>query len=407
MNEKRPCPGPLEGVIVLDLTRALAGPFASMILGDLGAEVIKVEPPAGAGVEFTSRTPGILNQTYKGEDLQFLNSHRNKKSITINLKALKGRQIVYDLVGGIDVVLDNFRAGVMQKLKLDYETLKKINRRIISCSITGFGLTGPYRDRPSFDSITQALSGVMGITGPQGGAPCKAGPMIGDLTGPVFAVSAICAALYRAEKTGQGQQIDISLLDCLTAIVSYHAALYLIAGQIQGPIGGRDRNNPFHGIYKAKDGYFVMAAHRDQFWRNMCKAIGREDLIEDPRFAANAARVKNAEVAWELLDAVFETKTAAEWVDILISHDVPSAPVNRIDQMVQDPQLLSRNMVVSLEHPEEGGIRLLGNPIKMSSIEEQRYSYPPAFGQHTEQVLSKLLGYSKDEIEALRQEGVV
>ncbi|MBI2908615.1 MAG: CoA transferase [Chloroflexi bacterium] len=402
-----PCPGPLEGVVVLDITRALAGPFTSMLLGDLGAEVIKVEPPASAGLDYTSRTPGVDNQSFKGEDLQFLSVHRNKKSITVNLRSEKGKEIVYDLAVKVDVVLDNFRAGVMKRLKLDFETLSKINPRIVCCSVTGFGQTGPYRDRPSFDSITQALSGVMGVTGEPGRPPCKVGISIGDLAGPVYGLAGVCAALYHAEKTGRGQQVDISLLDCLTSLAAHRAALYLVAGEVQGPVGGRDSRNPLHGAFPARDGYFVVAAHRQAFWENMCRAIGREDLLAESKYETSPLRVQNAPEIWGILDAIFRTQPVEHWIQLLIAHDVPCAPVYSIDQMVKDPQLLSRGMIATLEHPEGGQIRVLGNPLKMSSIQKQRYTYPPSFGQHTEEVLSKLLGYSKDKIEALRAEGAI
>lgn len=407
MKLEKQTKGPLEGVRVLDLTRALAGPYGSLILGDLGAEVIKIELPQEIAVEFGSRTPLDRRYSYKDDDVYFLSINRNKKSLALNLKAPEARQVFYELVKKSDVVYDNFRPGVVEQLGVDYETLKRINRRIICCSLSGFGTSGPYRERPAFDLIIQALSGGMSITGEPDGPPERAGIPIADLAGGMFCAHGIMAALYARERTGEGQRVDVSLLDSQISMLTYDAAYYLVSGVIPGRLGTRHQTNPVYGALKTKDSYIVICAHRGAFWRNLCKAIEREQLLSDPRFNTDVKRVQHTEELWSLLCEVFATRTTAEWYDRLLAADVPCAPINPVDVALNDPQVLHRKMVVSINHPTGGEIKLAGNPVKMSGTTQQPYEYPPRLGQNTDEVLQGLLGYSKERIQELKRDHLV
>jgi CoA:oxalate CoA-transferase len=397
--------GPLEGVRILDLTRALAGPYGSLILGDLGAEVIKIETPQEVAMEFGSRTALDPRYSYGGEDVYFLSINRNKKSLTLNLKVPQAKQVFFDLVKKADVVFDNFRPGVMEKLGIDYESLKKINPRIISCSLTGFGPDGPYEERPAFDLIIQALSGGISITGDPdpNSPPVRAGVAVADLGGGMFSAQGIMAALYSRERTGVGQKVDVSLLDGQISMLGYVAAYWLISGVIQGRLGTRHQNNPVYGALKTKDGYVAICAHRGPFWKNLCRAMKREDLIDDPRCNSDMKRHENSDEIWDLLGKIFATKTTSEWLNLLNESDVPCAPINTVDAALSDPQVLHNNMVVTLKSPGGGEIKLVGNPIKMSGTVQQPYEYPVKLGQNTEEILQSVLGYSKQQIQELRK----
>ena len=405
MERLKQTKGPLDGVMVLDLTRALAGPYGSLILGDLGAEVIKIETPQEVALEFGSRTALDPRYSYGGEDVYFLSVNRNKKSLTLNLKVPQARQVFYDLTKKADVVFDNFRPGVMESLGIDYESLKKINPRIISCSLTGFGPDGPYEERPAFDLIIQALSGGISITGDSDpdSPPIRAGIAVADLGGGMFAAHGIMAALYSRERTGEGQKVDVSLLDGQISMLGYVAAYYLISGVIQGRLGTRHQNNPVYGALKTMDGYVAICAHRGPFWKNLCRSMNREELINDPRFNSDLTRHQNAGEIWDLLGKIFATRTTSEWLGRLYECDVPCAPINSVDAALNDPQVLHNNMIVSLKRPEGGEIKLVGNPIKMSGTVQQPYEYPVKLGQNTEEILQGVLGYSEQQIQELKR----
>jgi len=390
--------GALEGVRILDLTQTLAGPFGSMILGDLGAEIIKIEPPG------RRQTVGG-GTTYQGESVHFLAVNRNKKSIILDLKAPKGKDIFHDLTRKADVVFDNYRSGVLERLGIDYETLRDINPRIICCSITGFGSSGPYKDRPSYDLIAQALSGGMSITGDP--PPARAGLPIADLCGGLFAVQGIMAALYQRERTGVGQRVEVSLLDGQIAMLTYCVPDYFISGKTVGPVGIGQRSNPTYRMFITRDEPIVIAiAPGARFWENLCRALGREDLATDPRFDSLARRQENAEELATIMEEIILTRSAAEWLECLVREGVPSGPVNTIEKALQDPQVLHQKMIVPIDYVLGGKIKLAGNPIKMSGAEPV-YKSPPAFGQHTEEVLSRLLGYSEAKIAELKNEKVI
>lgn len=390
--------GPLAGVRVLDLTRALAGPYGSMILGDLGAEIIKIEEPGARTL-----TPGAP-LTYNGEGVYYLSINRNKKSITLDLRQPAAREAFYELVKRSDVVFDNYRAGVTRKLKVDFETLKKINPRIIICSLTGYGPDGPYRDRPSYDLIVQAMGGGMSITGEPGRPPARSGIPIGDLAGGMFAAHGIMSALYARERTGEAQTVDVTLLDCQIGLLTYVASYWLNCGVLQEQIGSRHMSIPVYGAYKTRDDYIVLAPAGAGFWEPLCRGISREDLIKDPRFETPAKRrePKNREELEAIVEQAMLTRTADEWVDIMVKADVPCGKVNSIAQALDDPQVRHRNMVVTIDHTLGGQIKLAGNPIK-TSAGEPRFTSPPTLGEHTEEILTGMLGYSAEKVAALRE----
>lgn len=400
-------PMPLEGIRVVDLTRALAGPFCTRRLGDLGAEVIKIEM-VGTGDHTRIAAGAKIQDTCA----YFIIMNRNKKSITLNLRDERGKQILYDLVKSSDVVIDNYRAGVTKRLKIDYDTLKQINPKIICCSISGFGQKGPYSDRPSFDSIAQALSGAMSIIGPEGGdIPCLSGLPIGDCLGGTQAAVAILSALVHRERHGEGGFIDIALTDNLVDFLVYIAQFYFVDGSVPGPVGSGHPTN-FHRAFKCKDGKWIQISSPNQvMWERLCKVIeripGYENIATDDRFGTVHKRLSNRSILWPYLDKLFLTKTRDEWVKEMLEGDMPHAPICNVAEALNDPQLLSRNMVVEVDQPYWGKYKTLGMPIKMTQIEQERYDPPPRLGEHNEEVLRKLLGYSDKQIAALREDKVI
>jgi crotonobetainyl-CoA:carnitine CoA-transferase CaiB-like acyl-CoA transferase len=393
----------LSGVRILDLSHMLAGPYGTQLLSDLGAEVIKIERPDGG-----DGTRGMGQYEMGGAKAFFLSVNRGKKSLTLDLKEKKGKEIFYELVKKSDVVYDNFRVGVLEKLGCDYETLKKVNPRIISCSISTYGQYGPYWDRPGFDLLVQALSGGMSVTGEVGGAPVRAGIPIGDVNGGIMAAYAVAAALYSREKTGVGQRIDISLLDAQVSQLIYVAQYYLAGSPVPGPVGSGHYSMVPYQAFATKDIYIVVAAgHYQHFWEKLAQALGDEQLMTDPRFATPAKRLKNREVLVSILQEIFLTKTGDEWVELLVKAGVPCAPVNTMDRVIKDPQVLARDMLVEIDHPTRGKTQYLGNPVKMPEMSEELSLAPPDLGEHTEEILGELLGYSPEQINELRREGLV
>ena len=331
---------PLSGVRVLDLSQMLAGPFGSMILADLGAEVIKIEKPGEGDIG-----RGMPPHFFHGESVYFLSVNRNKKSLTLDLKAKEGLEIFYRLVKASDVVFDNFRPGVVEKLRIDHETLKKINPRILSCSVSGYGQTGPFKDRPAFDLIIQARGGIMSYTGEPGRMPVRMGAPMGDLTGGVYAAHGVMAALYQREKTGQGQRIDISLLDSQLSLQIYRGLYYLYAGEVAQPVGSSHVSaNPIRA-FKTKTFDIVIDANTDKFFQELVGAMDRSDLASDPRFVTRGDRLKNKEALYAILEEIFLRKTGEEWLELLEGR-LPAGPINTVDMALNDPQILARNMVV-------------------------------------------------------------
>ncbi|MDO8751836.1 MAG: CoA transferase [Dehalococcoidia bacterium] len=397
---------PLSGVRVLDLTQVLAGPFGSRTLADLGAEVIKVETP-GIG----DSTRYSLAYTLNGESFYFLGMNRNKKGITLNLKSPKGQHVFHELARKSDVVFSNFRPGVLANLGVDYPTLRKVNPRIICCAISGFGSTGPEADRPAFDPILQGMGGVMSMTGEPGGRPMMVGFTIADLAGGHVAVQGILAALYAREHTGEGQEIDISLFDVQLQLQGHIGQYYLASGEVLEPLGSYLHINIPAGSFKTRSGYIVISCSTQKFYENLVPVVSQIEgfgfLASDTRFTLNVDRVKHKKELIEILERAFQTKTTEEWLAILKSADVPAGPILTIDQALSNPQAQLRHMVVEAEHPVAGRYKMAGNPVKMSQIHKETFLPAPMLGQHTEEVLTTLLGYSSEQVSALRREGVV
>ena len=392
----------LSDIRILDLSRMLSGPFASMMLADLGAEVIKIEDPDG-GDKTRTMGPKLL----EGQSAYFLSINRNKKSLTLDLRKEKAQEIFYKLVKISDVVLDNFRPGVLERLDCSYEKLKPVNPEIISCSISSFGHTGPDKDLPGFDLILQARGGAMSITGEPGRPPVRMGIPTGDLAGAMSAAYAVLAALYSREKTGAGQKIDISLLDCQASLLTYVAQYFILDGKIPGPIGSGHQTVVPYQAFKTKDDYIVIAIFVEKFWEKLCTILGVEHLVNDPRFSANDRRRENKKELLPILEHIFLEKTSAEWLKLASEEGIPSALVNTVDKVISDPQLLARNMLVEVDHPSYGKVKILGNPVKMSGFTEETFTAAPTLGEHNKEILSELLGYSQDKIDNLKKEKII
>lgn len=391
----------LENVRVLDLSQIMAGPLCSMILGDLGAEVIKIEPPEGDA----SRAMG--DTFLKGQSGYFLSLNRNKRSIVIDLKNGKGREVFYRLAREVDIVLENFRPGTVEKLGVDYTTISKINPGIIYCSISGFGQKGPYKDRPATDSIIQAMGGVMGITGDPRTGPVKVGTPISDLEAPLLATIGILGALYTREKTREGQKIEISLLDGIIFSLTPRAAYYFIRGESLPLAGNQNPQIAPSNTFPTKDGrYLTVVAHTEKHWINLCKRLGRTDLKADQRFKTNSERLKNIDELNRMLGEIFKGKTQREWVELLSDKGVIIAPVYTFQQLFQDPQVIQDEIIAEMDHPLAGKIKNLKTPINLSKTPLKIKKSPPNLGQHTEEILLEF-GYKKEEIQQFEELGIV
>jgi crotonobetainyl-CoA:carnitine CoA-transferase CaiB-like acyl-CoA transferase len=391
---------PLDGVRILELGQIIAGTSGSQVLSDLGAEVIKVETPEGD----LGRIPSVA--PYRGESGLFLTFNRNKKSIVVNLKADEGRQIFYDLVKTADVVIDNFRPGVLERLKIDYETLKAIKPDIIQCSVTGFGEAGEYKDFPAVDIIIQAISGYMAITGEPGRPPVRTGIPIADLSGGIFSCKAILAALFDRERTGKGRRIELSMFDGMLNLLTYMGTMWLTNGELPQPPGSAHEYTVPWQAFRVKDGYVVVATRQDAFWRKLCQALGRPDLDEDERFKTNAQRVQHRAILVPELEAILAAKTIDEWMALFKEFDVPAAPVNNLDRAFAEPPVAERGMIAEYDHPKAGKVRLPGNPIRMSDM--GTISKPaPLLGEHTDEILTGILGLPADRIAGLNEKGVI
>jgi crotonobetainyl-CoA:carnitine CoA-transferase CaiB-like acyl-CoA transferase len=392
---------PLSNIRILDLTLIMAGPYCTLILGDLGAEVIKIERP---GVGEGAR--GVPPYFFEGESAYFIAMNRNKRSMTLDLKTEKGREIFYGLTRKSDVVIDNFRPGVVKKLGVDYDTLKKINPRIICCSISGYGQTGPFNDRPAFDLIIQARGGIMSYTGEPGQMPVRMGAPMGDLAGGLFAANGILAGLYQREQTGQGQFIDISLLDCQISLLTYRGQYYFVGNEIAQPVGsGHTSIHPISAL-KTKTFDIVIDCNTQKIFAELCEAIGKPELAKDPKFNSRESRLKNKKELYEILENTFLTKTGEEWLELL-GKNIPIGPINTVDKALSDPQVLSRNMVAEIDYGNGNTLNILGNPIKMSESDQEVFKAPPKLGEDTEHVLNRILKYSPAEIEDLRSQKII
>lgn len=391
---------PLAGIKVLDLSRVLAGPFASMILADLGAEVIKVEE-IGRG-DGTRTIPPFAG----GESHYFLAINRNKKSIAVDMKKPEGRDLILKLAREADVVLENFRSGVMDRLGLGYEALEAANPRLVICSISGFGQTGKMRETASFDLVTQAMSGVMSINGEADGPPTKMGIPMGDVGGGMWAAIGILAGLQKRNATGKGSRIDLSLLEGLMGLLGYLAEIYFVTGESPGRVGSQHHSIVPYGRYPCKDADIVIALHVGSFWRKFCVAVGRPDFIEDPRYRTTSDRQKNRAVLEAEVIEVLRTRTVKEWSDVFTAADIPHGQVCSIGEAVEQDVIKERGMVRTVDHPRAGAVRLLGSPLNFAGFEASRYAPAPLLGEHTRAVLGGA-GLSDAEIDALLKNEVV
>lgn len=392
--------GLLSNVRIIDMTRMLAGPYGTMLLADMGAEMIKIEGHLG------DHTRGGKETSLGGMGAYFLSVNRNKKSVVLDLKTDEGLEILYGLIKEADVVVDNMRPKALKALKCDYDDLKKINPGIISCSLSGFGHTGPYQDKTAFDLTIQAISGGMSVTGEVGRPPVRMGLPIGDVGGGMMAALAIVSALNYRHATGKGQKLDISLMDTQISLASYLTAYWLIGDKLSGPQGSRHGNIVPYEAFQTKDSWLVVACATEKFWEGLCIAMDLDHLILDSRFNDPVERVRNRDDLIPILREKFLTESGSEWLKRLEEADVPCAPVNTLDRALADPQVIARNMVVDMYHPELGDFKLAGNPIKASET-EPIFNAPPKHGADTVEVLKNILDYSDEHIDTLLKNNVI
>jgi formyl-CoA transferase len=406
-------PGPLSHLTVLDLSRVLAGPWCTQLLADLGAEVIKIEKP-GSGDDTRGWGPPFLKDTQgrdTGEAAYYLACNRGKKSVAIDFTQSEGQAIVRELARGADIVVENFKVGGLKKYKLDYPSLATISPRLVYCSITGLGQTGPYAERAGYDFIIQGMGGFMSVTGERddlpGGGPQKAGIAISDLMTGMYACTAILAAVAHRQFSGVGQYIDASLFDTQVAMMAVMNMNYLVSGTAPGRAGNAHQNIVPYQVFACADGHLILAVGNDAQFARFCDVAGKPEWARDPRFAANAERVKRRDVLVPLIDAVMRTRTQCEWLAPLKTVGVPCGPINRLDQVFADPQLLARGMRIDLPHPLSGMVPQVGNPLHFSATPVAYTQAPPLLGEHTATVLSQRLGLSAESLADLAARGVV
>ena len=392
----------LSGVRVLDLTRALAGPYCTLMLGDYGADVIKIEIP-GRGDDTRQWGPPFI----EGESAYFLSINRNKRSLTLNLKEPAGREIFMKLAKDADVVVENFTPGVVDRLGIDYETVKGVNPKIVYASISGFGQTGPYRKKPAYDQMMQGLGGIMSLTGEPDGEPQKMGIALTDIGAGMLAAYGVMVALFHRERTGEGQYIDVSMLDLQVSWLTYQAGTYFATGAPPARVGAAHPNLAPYQAFMGADGKFVnVAVGNERFWGRFCEAMGRMDLKDHPKFAVNRDRVNNREELIDLLQEEFRKEDASHWVGILEEAGVPCGPINDLADVFGDPQVNEREMRLKVKHPNAGEIDQTGIPIKFSATPGGIDVAPPALGQHSAEILGEL-GYSGEEVREFGERGVI
>ncbi len=391
---------PLENIKVLDLTRVLAGPYATMILGDLGADIIKVEMPV-IGDDARHFGP-YLNS----ESAYFMSLNRNKRSMTLNLKTEKGKELLKEMVMKVDVIVENFRPGTMEKLGLGYDVLSQINPKLIYAASSGYGHTGPYSKRAAYDAVVQAMGGLMSITGEEGGKPTRVGTSVGDITAGLFTTIGILAALNSRNETGKGQKVDVAMLDCQVAILENAISRYVVTGEVPAPGGNKHPSIVPFEPFETLDGQLMVAAGNDVLWSNFCSAIDTFPLCKDARFITNPLRNENYKELRPLIAEAMKKRTTLEWQDILDNAGVPNGPINTIDKVVEDPQVLAREMIMEIDHPISGKIKVPGIPIKLSDTPGDIRMTSPLLGEHTEEILKQLLNYDDEKIDELKKENV-
>ena len=393
---------PLEHIKVLDFTRVLAGPYCTMILANMGSEIIKIERP-GSGDDSRDFGP-FMN----GQSAYFVSINRGKKSIALDLKSPKAIELVKELVKEVDIVAENFRPGTMEKLGIGYEELKKINPKLIFATMSGFGQTGPYSKRPAYDMIVQGMGGIMSITGEEGGDPVRVGTSIGDITAGMFGTIGILAALVDRDISGEGRMVDVAMLDGQLSILENAISRYTATGEVPKPLGARHPSIAPFEAYKTKDSYVIVACGNDALWEKFCKLTSREDLLAMDEFKTNPDRVKNVRKLKEYMTEIFGQKTTAEWDEYLNKNGIPCSAINTVDKLFTDPQVAARKMLVEVEQPGVGKIKIAGNPIKLSGLEEEiPKDAAPQIGEHSELILKKYLGYTDEQIAELKKENII
>lgn len=393
--------GALGNIKVLDLTRVLAGPYCTMILADLGADVIKVEAPGGSD-ETRGWGPPFQNNV----SAYYMCANRNKRSLTVNLKTAEGREIVRTLVEEADVLIHNFKTGSMEKWQLDYTHLEKINPGLIYCSITGFGETGPDRHLPGYDYIVQGLSGLMSITGTKESGPLKIGVAMVDILTGLYSAIAIEAALLERERSGKGQKIDMSLLDAAVSSLANVASNYLISGSVPQRLGNDHPNIVPYSTFHTLDGEMIIAVGNNRQFLTLCSLLGIPEVAEQDRFHTNEARVKNREMLTPIIENQLRMRKMDEWIDLFSNHNIPCGPINTMDRVFQNPQLKAREMIVSMEHPQAGAIKLVGSPLKLSRTSVKMERHPPIAGEHTDEILQQA-GFSIEKIEQFKKSNII
>jgi crotonobetainyl-CoA:carnitine CoA-transferase CaiB-like acyl-CoA transferase len=401
--------GPLSHIKVLDLSRVLAGPWAGQNLADLGAEVIKVERPKAGDDSRAFGPPWVKDR--EGRDTKdsayFTSANRGKKSITLNISSAAGQEIARELARGCDVLIENYKFGDLARYGLAYDDLKGVNPRLIYCSVTGFGQTGPYRERPGYDFMIQGMGGMMSVTGDAQGEPMRAGVPVADIITGMYASIAICAALAHRAETGKGQHLDLALLDSQIALLAYQNTNYFATGKPPSRIGNLHPNIVPYQPFRTADGEVIIACGNDNLYRKFCEAAGCAELAGDARFATNGKRVENRAELTRLLQAVFARRKTGEWLALLEAAGVPNGPINNVAQVFEEPQVKARGIRVDLDHPVAGKLPTVASPMRFSASPLEHKLAPPLLGQHTEEILRERLGKSAAQIAALRAEGVI
>ena len=382
---------PLEGLRVLDLSRVLAGPYCTMMLADFGANIVKIEPPK-VGDDSRAFGPFVGK-----ESAYFMSLNRNKRSMTLNFKRQAECDVFKEMVKQADVVVENYRPGTMEKFGLGYDVLKTINPKIIYAACSGFGHSGPYQYKPAYDIIVQAMGGIMSITGSEGGEPTRVGASVGDIIAGMFTAYGVMLALYHREKTGEGQKIDVGMLDCQVAVLENAISRYVTSGNVPVPLGNRHPSITPFSAFTAQDGHIIVGAGNDRLWTKLCNILGKPELLTDSRFNTNSNRTANVQKLTAILNEVFSKKTIDEWMRVLEEAELPCAPINTVEKIINDPQIKARNMIVEIEHPVAGNLKMAGIPVKLSATPGAIERPAPLLGQHTAELMNELLGWDEEK----------